>query len=118
MYQLTAKCHNALDMLEYSGDRAFNDSSTNWWTVGKTNKFIALGMTKQEWLERWFLEILPDNPLRVLCKSNNCIPHAWIQKNITEDQYDVFLHWMEWQTQSEYGVWKVDVIRFLDLNSL
>lgn len=95
MYSLTKKCHDALDMLEYAGDRVFHDSSKNGWTVGKTSKFIAFGLSKQEGIEKGFLVVLPDNPLRVLCQSNGCIPHVWIQKNLTEDQYDVFLHWME-----------------------
>lgn len=118
MYTLTKKTLDILDILEYPYDRVFNDSSKNWWTIWKTAKFIALGMTKDEWVEKWFLELLPDNPLHKLCKTNSCIPHAWIQKNLTEDQYDVFLHWMEWQGQSEYGVYAHDVKRFLEINSL
>lgn len=70
MYNLTKKCLDTLDILEYSWDRVFNDSSTNGWTIWKTRKFIALGMTKDEWVKKWFLEILPDNPLRELCKKN------------------------------------------------
>lgn len=118
MYQLTKKCHDTLDLLEYSGDRVFNDSSRNGWTVGKTNKFISFGLSKQEGIEKWFLEILPDNPLRILCEKNNCIPHAWIRKNLTENEYELFLAWMAGQGQSEYGVYSNDVVRFLELNSL
>lgn len=118
MYKLTQKTLDILDLLEYSHDRVFNNSSQKWWTIGKTNKFIALGMTKDEWVAKWFLEIVPDNQLRDLCKINRYIPHEWIKKNLSEQEYTVFVRWMNWQAQSEYGVYWWDLVRFLDINSL
>lgn len=118
MFRLTQKCLDILDLLEYGWDRVFNDSSTNGWTIGKTRKFIALWMTKEEGVKRWFLSIVPDNPLRKLCDMNTCIPYNWIQVNLTPDQYIKFNEWIVWQGQSKYWVWSGDVIRFLNLNSL
>ena len=118
MYQLTQKCFDILDVIWYTADRVFNDSSKNWWTIGKSRKFVALGLTKKEWVEKWLLEEVPDNPLRDLCERNALIPHEWIAKNINPVMYTRFLEWMGWQAQTEYGVYACDVRRFLNINSL
>lgn len=118
MHSLTKKAHDVLDLLEYTGDRVFHSSSTKGWTVGNTPKFIWFGLTKDEGVEKGFLEILPDNPLRELCKNNKIIPHTWIQKYLSENEYEKFINWMVWQWQSELGVWSWDVTRFLNEYSL
>jgi hypothetical protein len=108
MYKLTASAHTILSNLGYEWNNWLTvfDSSPKWFV-------IWLGMSKDEAIEKWIIEKIPPNPLHDLCTRNWIIPHEWIQKNLSEEQYKIFMSWIAWQWQSEYGVWSTDVVRFL-----
>ena len=115
MYKLTQKTLDILDLIWYDLDRVFNDSSNLWWTIGKSRKFVALGMSKQEALEKGFLTI---HPLYGLCEKNDIIPVEWIEKYLDPMQY---LDWMEksrGSTRSELGIYSRDVRKYLELSWL
>ena len=78
-------------------------------------------MTQAEWVAGWFIEEVEPNPLWNIMESNYYIPDQWIQKHLPADIYARFEWWMVWQVwqgRSEYGAFRTDVIRFLELNGL
>jgi len=115
MYKLTQKTLDILDLIWYDLDRVFNDSSNLWWTIGKSRKFVALGMTKQEAVERWFLTI---HPLYAICQKNEIIPIEWIMKNLTSEQFADWQEKSRWSTRTELGIYSRDVQKYLQLSWL
>lgn len=115
MYKLTQKTHDILDMIGYNLDRVFNDTSNLWWTIGKSRKFIALWLTKQEWVERWFLTI---HPLYKLCEWNAIIHESWLQKHLTLEQVKDFYEKSTWSTRVEEWFYARDVKKYLQLSWL
>ena len=110
-YILTQKMKELLAPYEGSNKLKIFDSSEKWFV-------LWFWMTKAEAIRQWIIEQVADNPLHELCRNNSCIPHEWIQKNLTEEQYTKFNEWMVWQGQGEYGVWSDDVKRFLLINNI
>lgn len=90
MYKLTQTTYNALITLGLEGknDIKVFDSSEKGFVIG-------LGMTKDEAIRAGILEEVAPNILYHLSSTNNCIPHEWIKKNLSEDQYHSFLCFME-----------------------
>lgn len=115
MYKLTQKTHDILDLIGYDLDRVFNDTSSLGWTIGKSRKFIALGMTKQEAVDRWFLTI---HPLYELCDKNEIIPVEWIKQFLTFEQFTDWAEKSKWSTQSELSIYSRDVRKYLQLSGL
>lgn len=113
MYQLTQHTLDSLRTLglEWNNGIKVFDSSEKWFVIG-------LGMRKDEAIALGILEKVDPNPLWELSKENSYIPHDWIKKHLSEDQYDKFLHFMFWQAQSEYGCYSGDVQRFLKKDGL
>ena len=111
MYKLTPALKELLAPYEWANWLKIFDTSKEWFV-------LWFGMTKDEAIERGIIEKKEKNPLYELCKYNRYIPHQWISKHLWDEEYDVFLHWMDWQAQSEYWVFDDDVIRFLQLNNI
>lgn len=110
-YTLTQKMQELLAPYEGKNKLQIFDSSKNWFVLG-------LWLSKKEAIELGVIQEVADNPLLDLCKKNSCIPHEWIRKNLTEEQYTKFNEWMIWQGQGEYGVWSTDVKGFLFANNI
>lgn len=111
MYKLTPQMYEFLKQYEWKNWLKIFDSSEKWFV-------LWFGMTKDEAIKRGIIEKKENNPLRELCKKNEIIPYKWIQDNLTEDQYDMFLHFMTWQWQSKYWVFNDDLLRFLTNNQI
>ncbi len=111
MYKLTTALKELLAPYEGPNWLKIFDTSKEWFV-------LWFGMTKIVAIERGIIEKQVDNPLYQLCIKNEYIPHQWISKHLSEEDYDEFLKWMNWQGQSEYWVFSTDVVRFLKINLL
>lgn len=113
MYQLTQSTLDSLRAIGLEGNNGIKvfDSSVQGFVIG-------LGMSKDEAIAMGLLEEVDPNPLWELSKENSYIPHDWIKKHLSVDQYIQFNDFMIGQWQSEYGVFSNDIQRFLKLQSI
>ena len=113
MYKLTPNTLESLKSLRLEWKnwiRVFDSSPKGF--------VIWLWMPKNEAIEKGIIEKKKPNPLRELIKNNFYIPHEWIKKNLSYEDYTKFNDLMVWQAQSEYGVFQWDIQRFLNHNQL
>lgn len=110
-YALTEKMKEILAPYEWKNKLKIFDSSENWFV-------LWFWLSKKEAIELGVIQEVADNPLHSLCNKNGCIPHEWIKKNLTEEQYTDFTEWMIGQWQSEYWVWSNDLKRFLIIRNI
>lgn len=113
MYQLSQHTLDSLRTLWLEGNNGIKvfDSSAEGFVIG-------LGMRKDEAIALWILEKVDINLLWELSGENSYIPHDWIKKHLSEEEYTRFLSFMIWQAQSEYGCYSGDVQRFLKKEGL
>ncbi len=111
MYQLTPHAREIFKVFEWK----------NWFKVFDTSPegfVLWFWLNKEDAIERWLIEKKNPNPLHELCENNSFIQIPWIAKHLWEDKLAEFLEFMIWQGQSEYGIFSVDVKKFLERNWL